>query len=393
MPRPPLQIGTWGKISRDEVTPGVWRAMARFRDFDGVTRKVEARATARSKNDRGSKAEHALISALKERAMPAGDDVTPDMRLNRLAEVWWLEFMELDRAINTQRRYREVLDSYVCPGVGGLTIREASVSRLDRFLKATRLKHGSGSAKLAKTVLSAMLGLAARHGAISTNPLRDVARVTVNRKAVRALTVEEASALRAGLFQWQTEPRPRGRKRPDDLLDVVDIMLATGARIGEALALRWKDVDLKSARPTLTVTGTIIYVQGQGMTIQEHPKSTNSRQRYFLPAFAVDMLLRRQVQQLESNPWDVVFPSSTGTLRDPGNFRKQWRSARDDIGFQWVTPHTFRKSVGTLLANTEGMASASAQLGHSSEQITSRHYVQKTHEAPDMSAHLQAFGS
>lgn len=87
-----------------------------------------------------------------------------------------------------------------------------------------------------------------------------------------------------------------------------------------------------------------------------------------------------------------MFPSATGTLRDPGNFRKQWRAARDDIGFQWVTPHTFRKSVGTLLANAEGMASASAQLGHSNEQVTSRHYVQKTHEAPDMTALLQAFG-
>src|SRR4051812_39607858 len=98
MPRPPLQIGTWGKISRDEVTPGVWRAMARFRDFDGVTRKVEARAVAVSKSDRGSKAEHALIAALRDRAMPAGDDITADTRLNKLAEIWWLEFMDQDRA-------------------------------------------------------------------------------------------------------------------------------------------------------------------------------------------------------------------------------------------------------------------------------------------------------
>lgn len=393
MPRPPLQIGTWGRISRDEVTPGVWRAMARFRDFDGVTRKVEARAVAVSRNDRGSKAEQALIAALRDRAMPAGDDITPETRLSRLAEIWWLEFMDQDRAINTQRRYREVMDSYVIPGVGGLAIREATVSRLDRFLKSTTAKHGPATAKLAKTVLSAMLGLAARHGAVAANPLRDVAKVPVSRKEVRALTIDEASALRAGLRQWQNDSSPRGRKRPDDLIDVVDVMLATGARIGEALAVRWKDIDLKSERPTLTVTGTVIYVKGHGMTIQEHPKSTNSRQRYYLPPFAVEMLLRRQVQQLVANPWDVVFPSSTGTLRDPGNFRKQWRSARDDIGFQWVTPHTFRKSVGTLLANAEGMASASAQLGHSSEQITSRHYVQKTHEAPDMTALLQAFGA
>lgn len=366
--------------------------MARFRDFDGVTRKVEARARASSKNDRGSRAERALISALKERSTPEGEDITPETRLNKLADIWWVEFMDQGRAINTQRRYREVKDAYVCPGLGGLTIREATVSRLDRFLKATTAKHGSATAKLAKTVLSAMLGLAARHGAISSNPLRDVAKVRMSRKEVRALTVEEASALRSGLKQWQMDSHPRGRKRPDDLLDVVDVMLATGARIGEALALRWKDIDLKSARATLTVTGTVIYVPGQGLTIQEHPKSTNSRQRYFIPPFAVEMLLRRQVQQVTANPWDVVFPSSAETLRDPANFRKQWRCARDDIGFQWVTPHTFRKTVGTLLANAEGMASASAQLGHSSERITSRHYVQKSHEAPDMTALLQTFG-
>ncbi|MFH5877834.1 tyrosine-type recombinase/integrase [Arthrobacter sp. NA-172] len=105
------------------------------------------------------------------------------------------------------------------------------------------------------------------------------------------------------------------------------------------------------------------------------------------------MLFRRQVQQLEANMWDVVVPSSIGTIRDPGDFRKQWRTARDELGFKWVTPHTFRKSVGTLLlANSIGLASASAQLGHSSEQITSRHYVHRTHEAPDMTGLLQAFG-
>ena len=104
------------------------------------------------------------------------------------------------------------------------------------------------------------------------------------------------------------------------------------------------------------------------------------------------MLLRRQIGQLEANPRDVVFPSAVGSLRDPNNFRKQWRSARDELGFQWVTPHTFRKTVGTLLEASSGMAVASAQLGHSSENVTRKHYVQKTHEAPDNPTLLEAFG-
>jgi|SRR5699024_12418278 len=34
MVRPPLPLGSWGKMSRDEIAPGVWRAMCGFRDFD-----------------------------------------------------------------------------------------------------------------------------------------------------------------------------------------------------------------------------------------------------------------------------------------------------------------------------------------------------------------------
>lgn len=366
--------------------------MARFRDFDGITRKVEARASATSKNDRGAKAERLLIAALTDRAMPAGEDITGDMRITKLALIWWAEFEDTGRALNTRRRYRDIMDNYVCPGVGGLRIREATVSTLDRFLKTMRIKHGNATAKLCKTVLSGMLGLAARHGALDGNPLRDVATIPTSHKEVRALTVTEVGALRTGLRQWEATKKQAGRYPTVDMLDVVDIMLATGARIGEALAIRWKDIDLKAPRPTVTVNGTIVYMPRQGLTIQDHPKSAHSRQRYFLPAFAVEMLLRRQIGQLEANPWDVVFPSAVGSLRDPNNFRKQWRAARDELGFEWVTPHTFRKTVGTLLEASSGMAVASAQLGHSSENVTRKHYVQKTHEAPDNTTLLEAFG-
>lgn len=222
--------------------------------------------------------------------------------------------------------------------------------------------------------------------------MRDVAAIPSKKTTVRALTVTEVVALRSGLDQWQkAEPKNGRHRRPTDLSNVVDMMLATVSRISEALAGRWQDIDLGKT-PTVTISGAVIYDKGKDLISQDHPKSSGSRQTYRLPQFALNMLLRRQVEQLEGNAYDVVFPSSTGTLRDASNFRKQWRIARESLGFDWVTPHTFRKSVGTILANTEGLAAASRQLGHASEQIPSRHYVQRVHEAPDMSAVLEAFG-
>ncbi len=60
-------------------------------------------------------------------------------------------------------------------------------------------------------------------------------------------------------------------------------------------------------------------------------------------------------------------------------------------GFDWVVPHTFRKSVATLLDNEASTKTAASQLGHSAEAMTVKHYVQRAAESPDMSELLQKF--
>lgn len=168
-------------------------------------------------------------------------------------------------------------------------------------------------------------------------------------------------------------------------------MLATGARIGEVLALRWPDVDLHSDPPTLSISGTVIRVRGQGLVIQDHPRSTASRRRLRIPGFLVDVLRRRQAEELVSSTHEVIFGSAVGTLRDPTNFRDQWRAARARLGMEWVVPHTFRKSVATVLATVDSSRTAADQLGHAGTAVTERHYVARTHEGPDNRAILDRF--
>lgn len=49
------------------------------------------------------------------------------------------------------------------------------------------------------------------------------------------------------------------------------------------------------------------------------------------------------------NPLDASFASRVGAWLSPHNVRRQRRQARADTGLEWVTPHTFRKTVATLL--------------------------------------------
>lgn len=252
------------------------------------------------------------------------------------------------------------------------TTQRGTVGLLDNALRSVRDKHGAPTAKLCQTVLRQMFALAARRNAVPMNPMRDVEPVHVEHKAVQALTVSQVQDLRS--------------KLSGDVLDVLDVLLATGGRIGEVLAIRWEDVELNGSKSRVSITGTVVRSEA-GLIRQDRPKSTGSMHRLFLPQFGADVF-RRRFQICE-----LVFPNNVGKLWEPTNFRKVWREAVKDAGYGHVNPHLIRATVGTLLARAEGVSAASAQLGHSSETITVRHYVEKLADAPDASDVLEVFGS
>ena len=62
--------------------------------------------------------------------------------------------------------------------------------------------------------------------------------------------MEDLNAVRSAVDAWMTKKRS-GPKPNQDMPDIVDLLLATGCRIGEVLALRWTDIDLTATPPTV----------------------------------------------------------------------------------------------------------------------------------------------
>jgi integrase len=74
---------------------------------------------------------------------------------------------------------------------------------------------------------------------------------------------------------------------------------------------------------------------------------------------------------LRASTSGIIFPSSTGTLRDPDNFGKQWREVRESLGLPDVSSHSFRKTVATLIDDSGLSARIGAdQLGHARPSMT-----------------------
>jgi integrase len=171
----------------------------------------------------------------------------------------------------------------------------------------------------------------------------------------------------------------------------VIVLAATGMRRSELLALRWEDVDLDGR--VLTVTGSVVRLKAQGLVRQDTTKSGGARS-VPLPQFAVDALQRRKGGRQGRSTAGVIFPSSTGTLRDPDNFGKQWREVREDLGLPDVSSHSFRKAVATLIDDGGLSARVGAdQLGHARPSMTQDVYMSRGHVHMEVAAVLdQAVG-
>jgi integrase len=213
-------------------------------------------------------------------------------------------------------------------------------------------------------------GLAVLANVLGANPVRDVQPLQSKDrpKGAVALTADQLPNLLAKLSA-------SAYCRDHDLADPIVMLIATGLRRSELLGLRWSDIDIRTG--TISVNGKLVRVSGEGLKWIQVTKSAAGLRTLQLPRFAVDMLeARRGVPYLGDQP--MIFPSTAGTWRDPNNFAKQWRTAREELGVPEVTTHSFRKTVADLI-DAEGLSArvGADQLGHSHVSMTQDKYLSR----------------
>ena len=383
MGRPPTPVGSHGAVGVVEVSPGRHRARTRQRGEDGVVRLVEATGPS------AAAARRHLAAALARREHRGGREITGATRLSVVVEAWLADVERSDRSTGTRRLYWQTAELHVVPRIGALLMREATVPRLERFAQGLADEVGPSTSKLARTVLTGALGLAVRHGALAVNPMREVSPVRAKRREVRAPSLDDVRALRADLAA--DEPA-----RSVHLPALVDVMLGTGARIGEALALRWVDVDLEVGAAALT--GTVVRVKdraaGTSALVRQDTTKGHRPRALMVPAFTRAALVGQREHGWDGGEHGLVFPSVVGGLREVTTVERQWRGFRErNPRWEALTTHAFRRAVATAVERESGMAVAAAVLGHSSERITAAHYVERATMGPDVTGVLERFAS
>ena len=224
-------------------------------------------------------------------------------------------------------------------------------------------------------MLSLICGFAVRDDAILTNPVRDISRLPAPPKNTSVLTPEQIDGIRELMARWREAegmgPRPNWRT----LIDGMDIMLGTSARVGECIGLRRRDVDMMTAPPTILIDGTIVQNRVQDIVRKEAPKQARQRRRVALPALAADAV-RRRLALAGPGPEALLFPTKTGRPMSVSNYERLLRSFIEDndtllralgVEVEHYSTHLYRRTVATLVERAAGLTIASRLLGHANE--------------------------
>jgi integrase len=295
----------------------------------------------------------------------------------------WLEQLEAkQKRYSTVRRYSSLVRGHLIPGLGQHRLDKLTRVHVDDFLSKKLSELKPRTVYHLRAVLRTALNRAVKDGRILRNAAALTDPVDVPEEPRRFLTTDEAKAILEAA-------------KGERLEALYALGVNIGPRIGEALALRWQDVDLDAGK--LSIVYNLQRVRGK-LDPTVEPKTPKSRRRVSLPLAVVDALLEQQARQRKEKVrfrplWqdsDLIFTTQIGTPLDPSDVSREFRAFLVRNELPVVRFHDLRHAAGSImLKNGVPMHVVSRILGHATIATTVNIYGHVEDEALDDAAATQ----
>lgn len=277
---------------------------------------------------------------------------------------------------STQDGYLSYAKNWILPRWGSVLLRRVKTVEVERWLREATVSNGT-RAKI-KCVMSAQFSHAVRWEFTSNNPISSwipvgipvgaggkrgpSVGVRVSAKRQKAPIVLSPEQVKLGLTQLEFR---------DQLLVLLDGAL--GTRRGELAALRWQDCDFEN--DTFQIEHS--YYWRRGGILKSTKTEASAKPLPMHPALK-HALLEWKTQSHRNQPTDFVFPSrlygGRKALDLAAVLKRKIRPAFDKLGIAGVGWHTFRHTVGTVLAELgEHQLTIRDYLRHSNLSVTNKY--------------------
>ncbi len=277
------------------------------------------------------------------------DDMTVDHWMKH-----WLETIASEKnRPSTLRTYRTYIDNWIVPHLGKYRLDRLRPDHI-RTLYAVMKQEGKTDAtrRQVHAILRRALAIAENDGRIASNPAAKVDAPSVGQGSHGKFTLPEARQILTSL-----EGRPDAARWT--------VALLAGLRQGEALGLRWEDVDFGAG--VITVQRAAQRIKGQGVQVVGLKADASYRVVPMLGPVAFSL------RQMEASG-GFIFGSEKPA--DPRRDWQQWRDMLDAAEVPRRPLHAARATTASLLSEAGVPAKIIAEiLGQSQVRVTERHYI------------------
>lgn len=299
-----------------------------------------------------------------------------------LVSLWWDSYKNTVKP-NTKKSVKSYLDVHLLPAFGEYRLDNLTTPVIQKQVNKWANKANRQS-KNAFDSYHKLVGLNKRilkYGVslqlLEHNPATDVIVPRKKQEKKTEIKFLDKQELKQFLNYLDTLDQSKYK----NLFNIVlyKTLLATGLRIGEAMALEWSDIDLDNG--VIDVNKTL----NNRIEINS-PKSMASYRQISIDKATI-LMLKQYKNRQQVKAWElgrsekIVFSNFTGKYFDPNNIRNQLYKHFKNAGVPNVRFHGLRHTHATLMLNA-GMSPKDLQhrLGHSNITMTLNIYVHATEE-------------
>lgn len=306
----------------------------------------------------------------------------------------WLHWLQHVRAVkpSTLSDCRLTVAAYLKPAFGALPVEKITTKMItdwrDTVAPAQRQTLSPRSKNKLVITVNGVFVRAMKNHRLTVNPVKDVERLTEPPAAdlsvfspdevwalVRAAERGEHRYARTPAGGVHSTPAAQQRRKAEDQLDAALYLTAafTGLRMGELLALRWREVDFAAS--------TVRVVRSYSAGTVTMPKSKKVRS---VPLVAeVATALAKLGQRPEQTGDDDLVFTIDGRHLDNSALRRRYKRALVAAELRELRFHDLRHTFGTLAIKRASVLQVQAWMGHADIQTTMGylHYVDRGDEA------------
>ncbi|MCX4688564.1 site-specific integrase [Kitasatospora purpeofusca] len=295
----------------------------------------------------------------------------------------WLAAKKEELAPNTYAGYEACVERDLIPAFGHYRLPDLRPKHIERWITAQRkTKRGKVTVYRIVSTLRNALNHAVRAWGLRYNPAKHSVPARPRAAERTCWTPDEAATfLRHGAEYYA-----------DQLTDLFEVMLGTGMRRGEVLALHWSDVHLMDRK--LYVRWTLAAIDNGTIHLRE-PKTEASRAWISLSPRVMATLHRQAALQMNANPTGrlegLVFARPGGTPLRPQWVLDQLRKRTAELELPRIGLHDLRHTAASIMiAESIPIAIVSKTLRHATLATTINLYGHLLKDSADQAVNALA---